>query len=301
MKRFDMSIINDLKNRYARNENIIQYLKNIYEKNCDYTEYIKIAYDLQAGNYSKAFFDNNREYENYAKSIATVLDGLGEIKRIINIGVGEAITMSCSIKNMKHHPEDVFGIDLSWSRIKYAKLFSKSFGFDNFKLVTGNIFELPFLNNSFDVVFSHHSLEPNGGRETEALVELNRIAKKYIVLFEPTYKFANNDARKRMEKYNYVKNISKHADELGFNVIESRLFNDERNPLNPTGLTIIEKNLSFPDKFNQNILACPVSKTPLIMVANSYFCEESSLAYPILQGIPCLLRENAIVATKYLL
>lgn len=301
MKRFDISIINDLKERYSRNENIIEYLKNNFEKNCNYTEYIKIAYDLQAGSYSKAFFDNNREYENYAKSIATVLDELGEIKRIINIGVGEAITISCSIKNMKNQPEDVFGLDLSWSRIKYAKQFSKSFGFDNFNLVTGNIFELPFLNNSFDVVFSHHSLESNGGREKEALVELNRIAKKYIVLFEPSYEFGNNDARKRMEKYNYVKNISKHAIELGLNLIENRLFNDERNPLNPTGLTIIEKNSSFPDKLKSNILACPVSKTPLMMHGNSYYCKESSLAYPIIQGIPCLLRENAVVATKYLL
>jgi ubiquinone/menaquinone biosynthesis C-methylase UbiE/uncharacterized protein YbaR (Trm112 family) len=300
MKRFDVSIIEDLKSRYLNNENIIQYLKSTYGDSCDYTEYIKIAYDLQAGSYSKSFFDNNGEYENYAKSIASVLDDLGAFDRILNVGVGEAITVTCSINNMSHCPKDIFGVDLSWSRIKYAKKFSKSFGIKNINLVTGNIFEMPFLSNSIDVVFSHHSLEPNGGREKEALVELYRVAAKYIVLFEPSYQYGNSEARNRIEKHNYIKNISKHAAELGMNVIENRLFNNERNPLNPTELTIIQKDTKNSRRSESNVLACPVLKTPVHLIDNAYFCKESSLAYPIIQGVPCMLRENAILATHYL-
>ena len=296
----DLSILADLTNRYKNNQNIIEYLKCNYGDNHDLSEYIKIAYDLQAGSYSKAYYDNGGEYLNYTKSIVPILDDLGEIERFIHVGVGEAITLSCMLKNKKTSPKEVYGLDISWSRLKYAKKFSKAHGFNNFNFVAGNIFEMPFHDNSFDVVLSHHSLEPNGGKEKEALIELNRIAKKYIVLFEPTYEFGNRAARKRMDKHNYVKYIAEHARELRLNVIENVLFNDKRNPLNPTGMTIIKKDSHQEEVEMSNIMACPISKGSLIKTSDSFYCKSSSLAYPIIQDIPCLLRENAIVASHYL-
>ena len=63
------------------------------------------------------------------------------------------------------------------------------------------------LDNAIDVVYTSHSIEPNGGREEEALLELYRIAKKYVVLLEPCYEKASSAARKRMEKHNYITNL----------------------------------------------------------------------------------------------
>ncbi|MBW5290579.1 MAG: Protein YcaR in KDO2-Lipid A biosynthesis cluster [Candidatus Ruthia sp. Asou_11_S2] len=41
------------------------------------------------------------------------------------------------------------------------------------------------------------------------------------------------------------------------------------------------------------LLVCPKSKAPLKQVGNELICEVSSLAYPIEDGIPILLVEEA--------
>ncbi|PNV76152.1 hypothetical protein BES34_003850 [Leptospira inadai serovar Lyme] len=101
-----------------------------------------------------------------------------------------------------------------------------------------------------------------------------------------------------MTRLGYVKNLRNIADELGYKVIEHRLFDYCSNPLNPTGLLIIEKNNigpEIPDPF-----ACPVTKAPLQFIRGSYYCKESLLVYPSIDNIPCLLSTNAVIATHYL-
>ncbi len=61
---------------------------------------------------------------------------------------------------------------------------------------------------------------------------------------------------------------------------------------------IIEKQ---PSDFNKPNLRCPVSLTEL----NSYndfllYSKDSCLAYPIVEKIPCLIKENSILATHLL-
>ena len=48
------------------------------------------------------------------------------------------------------------------------------------------------------------------------------------------------------------------------------------------------------------MLVCPESKAPLELVGEELICEKSKLAYPIIDGIPILLVEEArrIESTK---
>ena len=48
------------------------------------------------------------------------------------------------------------------------------------------------------------------------------------------------------------------------------------------------------------MLVCPLSKEPLELVGEELICEKSQLAYPIIDGIPILLVEEArrIESTK---
>ena len=41
------------------------------------------------------------------------------------------------------------------------------------------------------------------------------------------------------------------------------------------------------------MLVCPLSKAPLKLVGEELICEKSQLAYPIIDGIPILLVEEA--------
>ncbi len=47
------------------------------------------------------------------------------------------------------------------------------------------------------------------------------------------------------------------------------------------------------DKALLKLLVCPKSKAPLKQVGNELICEVSGLAYPIEDGIPILLAEEA--------
>jgi len=195
-----------------------------------------------------------------------------------------------------------YGFDISYSRIRYALNHLKNEGIKNTMVFLGDLFRSPIQDNSIDVVYTNHTLEPNGGREIDALSELYRITRKYLVLFEPNYELGGNETKVFMERHCYVRNLHSTAVKLGYKVVEHKLLFD-RNPLSPnnTGILIIEKKDDCETLSPRKIpLACPVTKAPLELIRNNYYCRESLLLYPIVEGIPCLLPENAIIATHYL-
>lgn len=292
--------LNEIKKIYESGENIIQYLKRYHKAQKNTNEIVKISYDFQSGSYIRNVLENPAYNEKYTKAISKVINKLGiEYDFILEAGVGEATTLTNVIPKLKCKPKKIYGFDLAWSRVRYAVKYMKEKDITNKFLFMGDLFNIPLADNSIDVVFTSHSLEPNGGREKEGLLELTRVTKNYLILLEPAYEFANKEAKLRMDYYGYVKNLYSTAVSLGLNVVEHRLFDVYSNPLNPTGLTIIEKDTSNKKVIN-NPLICPITKKPLELIKNSYFSKEGFLVYPIIDGIPCLMKNNAIIATHYL-
>ncbi|MDR3602245.1 MAG: methyltransferase domain-containing protein [Desulfosporosinus sp.] len=290
-------ILSRIKSLYSENTNIIKYLKELDKSNINSIEDILISYDFQAGTYYQDYKKDPSFRDKYSSYLANIIDNLGQYKTLLEVGVGEGTTLGPLLQCLNNKPDKAYGFDLSWSRIKYANKFLKELGIRNVELFTGNLFSTPIKDNSIDIVYTSHSIESNSGKEKDALVELYRITNKYLVLLEPSYEFASIQAKERMLSHGSVTKLFSTALELGFNVIEHRLFEISSNSLNPTGLIIIKK------EFNSealNPLCCPLTKTNLIQMNNAYFSEESLLAYPIIDGIPCLMAENAIVATKFM-
>jgi len=290
--------LSKIKDIYQQGGNVIEYLKSIGNSMSNTTEDIMISYDFQAGSYIK-YAEQKTEYINsYTKCIANVIAKLGQFSSILEAGVGEATTLGNLICNTTHMYNNAYGFDLSWSRIKYAKHYLSKLNINNVTLVTGDLFASPFKSNSIDIVYTSHSIEPNGGKEREAVKELYRITKRYLILLEPSFEFATDEGRYRMLKNGYITNLFNTVIELGYKVVEHRLFDMYANPLNPTGLIVIEK-LSNADE-PTNALACPITNTPLQLVGNAYYSKEAFLAYPIIDEIPCLVAQNAIIATHLL-
>ena len=290
-------LIDTIKELYKKGENIIQYLRGLEKRKFNTIEDILISYDFQSGSYIKQYYTKPEFGKKYCLSLATVINNLGNFDSVLEAGVGEATTLGVMVSSLNQLPKNVLGFDLSWSRIHFAKSFVADRGLKDVTLFTSDLFEIPLADNSVDVVYTSHSIEPNGGKEKEALTELFRIAKKYLILLEPSFELGSEEAKQRMLNHGYVTTLHSTAQGLGYKIIEHRLFDISDNPLNPTGLIVIEKNVN---SNNEAKLVCPVSKSPLRNIDNHVlYSDESLLAYPIIKGIPCLLQQNAVLATHF--
>jgi hypothetical protein len=289
--------VKKIKELFDSGANVMEYFRNQNNSRNNSIEAIKISYDLQAGSYIEVF-KSNREFNNlYTGALAKLITGLGQQSSILEAGVGEATTLANVVEKMASKPAYSCGFDISWSRIHCAQAFAQSKGVNAEWLFTGDLFRIPLRDNSIDVVYTSHSIEPNGGREKEALQELYRVASRYLVLLEPAYELASEEAKKRMEHHGYVRGLKATAESLGFKVKEYRLFDHIINPLNPTGLLVIEKNPGADAVSPQ--FACPITGGLLEKAGDCYYASESLMAYPIIGGIPCLLPENGILASGY--
>ncbi|HEX9956332.1 MAG TPA: methyltransferase domain-containing protein [Fibrella sp.] len=288
-----------IKEQYDQGNNVMGFLKELENSRINSPEDILISYDFQAGSYVKNYRRSTALKEAYCQCIVEVLRSLGPFNSILEAGVGEATTLGRVVPQFPAEIEHVLGFDLSWSRIHYALGFVREQGIQNATLFTGDLFQMPLADNSVDIVYTSHSIEPNGGREIEALTELYRVANRYVVLLEPGYELATEEARNRMLHHGYVTNLVSSAEALGYTIVAHRLFGVSINPLNPTALLVIEKNGSR-SRPAEPFLACPHTKARLTAFDDSLFAEESLLAYPKIKSIPCLLPQNALLATHFL-
>lgn len=292
-----LRIINKIKEVYSKGENMMEFLRNDNSGRND-IESIMISYDFQAGTYIKVASENVDYNRRYSGAIIHELKKLEPFNSIMEVGVGEATLMSPLMQQFD--PENKlqkFGFDISWSRIRYGLTHALNHN-QKLTLFTANLFDIPLPDNTIDIVYTSHSLEPNGGNEKDALKELYRVANCYIVLLEPDFEGGSQESRERMSKHGYVKNLAQHAKELGYEVVSDRSFEVFINPLNPTRLTIIKKKSNTP---NPPEFVCPITKTPLLKINGHWYSKETGLLYPEIDGIPCLIEQQAILATQYLI
>ena len=182
--------IQKIKKLYDQNQNLTEYFKTNQNKNNLNSQEIELIYDLQSGNYSKKY-ENNKAHKEYKdKFTDEIIEHINNLNfkfdSILEAGIGEGTTFVNVIQKLDILKLKSFGVDISWSRLAYANKFLKKHSIKNVKLATGLLENLPFLENSVDIVYTAHSIEPNGGKEKEILKELFRVAKNYLILLEPS-------------------------------------------------------------------------------------------------------------------
>ncbi len=289
----------DLRAAYDRGENISALLRSHSGTLENSEEIIQLSYDLQAGSYIATQSDETWRgvVGRYAEAIADQFCGLGPIHSLLDAGVGEATTLLRVLQSMTQPPAVVHGVDISWSRLKVGgEWFVSQGGPPEAQFIVATMSHLPYADSSFDVVYTSHAVEPNGGREKELLAELYRVASRYLVLFEPGYELAPPEAQERMTQHGYCRDLPGHAKALGMKVVRHELLGCCANPNNPTAVTIIAKQ---PDASPVTPrLVCPQYRTPIVSAEDLHYSAESMRAYPVLRGIPCLKPEHAIIASK---
>lgn len=288
-----------IKEAYQRGENITELLRQELDSKQNTEEIIETAYDLQTGSYVRALestemFEHKQEF---GAAIAAEISQRTSVNSILEPGVGEGTTLSFVAKGFETSPLHIHGFDISWSRMAVCRKWLAGQNCSEAWLSVASIFNAPYLDNSFDVVYTSHTIEPNGGREPEILSELYRIASRYLILFEPGYELAGDEARARMDRLGYCRALVEHAETLGMKVVRHELFEPIVNPQNPTAITVISKDPGAASVVPK--LACPRYLTPLSEFSDSLFSSESFRAYPKIKGIPCLRPNDGIIASHF--
>jgi len=294
-----LEIIDKIGKIYADGGNILSFLRGLENRNNNTAEDIMISYDFQAGTYNSLYRENPDEHNKYVNQCAEIIGKYIPENQytLCEAGVGEGTTFLPLLRQLKVKPSLAYGFDISWSRIFEAVLFEREFT-DlrevEKKLFVGDIFETAFADNSIDIVYTSHALEPNGGMEKQLLAELYRITGKYLILFEPIFEFGSEESKQRMIKYGYVRGLRQQAEELGYSVVQYERVRYSK-PLNPTGVLVIKKE----EQTAEGGFCDPISQKQMTEYADCYFCKDSMLSYPKIGGIPCLMRQNAVLTTRF--
>ena len=218
---------------------------------------------------------------------------------LLEVGVGEATTLCGVLSELGGKVKKSFGFDISWSRIKVANdwLTEKS---QQSELFVADLFHIPLADNSIDVVYSSHSLEPNGGHEEQLVAECLRVARKSVVLVEPIYELASIEAQARMEHHGYIRGLREVAEAFDCTIEDYRLLEYVVNTLNPSSVLKINKTGYQSDAgevSNQASWQCPLTGSPLVKKSEYFISKGTGIVYPILSGVPLLRSEHSVVAS----
>lgn len=259
-----------------------------------------IAYDLQAGSYS-AIARNDPAYRNKwcAQLGALIKPWIEPGDRILEVGVGEATTLSGVVSFLAQPTVHAMGFDLSWSRVHVGRNWLKE-NSAQADLFVADLFNIPLADRAVDLVYTSHSLEPNGGREAAAIAECLRVARKAVVLIEPIYELATEAAKQRMISHGYVRNLKQTATDLGAEIRGYGLLEVCANPLNPSGVLVLGKTDAKKPLAtdSNNFWQCPVTGAGLVEESDVYYAPDVGLAYPVLRSVPLLRAEHAVVSSQ---
>jgi hypothetical protein len=160
------------------------------------------------------------------------------------------------------------------------------------------MFSLPYLDNSFDVVYTCATIEQAPNDNKTVLRELYRVARKCVILFEPSYELGDVLQKKRHRRADYVRGLPKVIDELGWKMVEygSVPISQYHYRL---GKFVIEKETTEDPKTIRRGYICPQCRSDLVAYPDAYFCQKCGVSFPCLSQIPCLDKRCAILASKF--
>ena len=162
--------INELKQAYARNENITKLLSEKDE--LERQEIIEIAYDIQTGSYTKGALTNPERLRRYAKEIQELCkDLIFAHDTILDCGAGELTTLSALSQHLPEHTH-LLACDISLSRLHVGRRFAERVMRGDLaltlKLFVADMGCMPLADRSVDVIFTSHAEVTNQGSRQES-------------------------------------------------------------------------------------------------------------------------------------
>lgn len=289
---------------YEHGANVSAWLRDRFGTGRD-EEVVELSYDLQAGSYTAFRREHAAIAERFADEAGALLDPCllpGDL--VLDAGCGEATTL-LDLSSRLSTPCHVAGLDLSWSRIRWARANAQARGLAAVRpgdLVVATMAALPLADHSVDVVVTNHALEPNRDTGAALLRELLRVARRRVLLLEPCYERVGAEIRERMDRHGYVTGLEAAAVDAGASVRRVVRLEGSGNPLNPTFFFEIEPARTVGGHAAKRPCSlrwcCPQTHEPLDDLGDCWHAAASGIAYPSIAGIPVLRAEKAVIATQ---
>ena len=297
------NLVEQCKTLYSRGVNLIEYLEKEKGHDLSLEDKITLSYDVQAGSYTKDYYDSElirNTYDESGKKIAGLIEEISP-DTVLDAGTGEATILANVIPNCTKKNIEFAAFDISISRLLYAKSFLQDKKVRTPALFTSNLSKISLAENSTDLIMTHHAIEPNGGMEDRICQELHRVTRKYVLLIEPSWELACDAQRQRMLHHGYVKNLPEALERNGFDVIVNEPWEYNLNPMNAAALLLAKKATIAEDvDFGSFQFAYPSSNFLLQKVEDGFYCEKMGVLFPIVQEIACLLEDECLLTTRYL-
>jgi ubiquinone/menaquinone biosynthesis C-methylase UbiE len=293
--------IAEAREEYRRGNNITRYLRRKFEESENTSGIIEIAYDLQSGSYIDAVKADMNQALTYASELSDILNKhLTNGESLMDVGAGEITTLTLVLNKLEVELGKTLAFDISWSRLYRGIEFHRENNENDGVAVEAFVADMktiPLHSKCIDVVTSSHALEPNGNNLGQLLSELFRVTKKKLVLFEPSYELNSLEGKQRMDSLGYIKNLEGEVEQLGGNVVEVIPIQSTVNPLNPTACYVIEPPLDNADSVDLPAYCVPGTNYMLERDDTFLTSRDTGLVFPILEEIPILRANSAILAT----
>jgi ubiquinone/menaquinone biosynthesis C-methylase UbiE len=229
-------------------------------------------------------------FPEFRSEINSIISGYA-FKSILEVGGGELNALE-AIYSAFGPGIDCYSIDLSFNRIYHGL---SEFRKRHEKIPTAakaDAVSLPFPDNSFDLVYTVHTIEQIPDNYKTVLNELFRVSRGSVVLFEPSYALGCLTQKLQMIKQDYVRGIKKYLDKQADVELEDFfLMKNSVNPLNHAACYKIKVRDKKGINNSDNSLidfVCPVCRSGFEKKNNYYYCGRCSKAYMILEDIPIL-------------
>ncbi len=289
---------------WQQGQNVTELLRRQQGVAFNTPQIIETAYDLQAGTYIDYVRGNADLAGRFAGEIASLLGPhLHGGDALLDVGSGELTTLSSVCMRLDALPREVFAFDISWSRIHKGLGFARAEMGDaceRLRPFVAEIGAIPLADKAIDVTTSCHALEPNGPNLAQLLAELFRVTARTLVLFEPSHEHASAEGRARMERLGYIRDIEGTVRRLGGRVLVQVPLQHVANLLNPTVCFVIEPPDAAPrakEAGGAARFSVPGTALPLTPIDGFHFSPDTGLCFPVLQGVPVLKRDAAILAS----
>ena len=185
------------------------------------------------------------------------------LNSILEVGAGELVTLDDFLKKIKKKPKKVGAIDISLKRLADGK---KNFIKTNRKidsLARADASQLPFPDNSFDMVYTVHVIEQVPSLYLKIVKELVRVSSNIIILIEPSYEFGSNSSKKNIFKKGYTQIRDSDFKRLDYKLIYRDIM-ELRSYINGSEIVILKKNKNKSKKNNDKTeFICPITHESL--------------------------------------